>query len=554
MSKTLEATSLSGGSVELSTPDLNAGGHQIKAIYMGDANYLGSGSYTADDVQTAPTTTVLSSDHENSAEGQLVTFTATVTPASGSDAMPTGSVEFYDEFDNETTDMGSAVVDSNGESRFFTSDLPVGDQQITADYGGDNNYAGSTSAPVDQHVTAVSPTGTLTIYDDSGSPLNSPASGVVFMTPGGDSRVKMTIQESLPAGCQDTIELDYCEHLVVYDAGGDLIESDTPVTDGETVYVGGMSASDFMDDSNVTLLDMKPGGSSTNLDQVNFTAVDVSMKSITFTSDYRTYVPGPGGSPELQNGVREASDLGSDGEAVGSTDWSSDNPGVSHAIAQKMGTALSLTFVIDVQPAQFQYTISSMSWSLDDTADSYLNFTSQSTTASGGDDSINLTSNAPLPNVITQLNQGVLWTINDGNKSFAQNVATTTHEIFVTYDNPKTDSSNGYNFITDQRLQKAIDIRYGETDEYGAALTSQQWSATNLAWTTVRVEQTAQSPSTIIGNSSAGSGVFKASVTNLEPARTHPENPRHRRDPGTPVRDARIDLEHRRCQFLVNQP
>ena len=35
-----------------------------------------------------------------------------------------------------------------------------------------------------------------------------------------------------------------------------------------------------MDDSNVTLLDMKPGGSSTNLDQVNFTAVDVSMKWI----------------------------------------------------------------------------------------------------------------------------------------------------------------------------------------------------------------------------------------------------------------------------------
>jgi len=313
-----------------------------------------------------------------------------------------------------------------------------------------------------------------------------PAFGVVFIGPCGDSKVKATIRENVPGGCKDTIELDYsCEHLAVYDAGGSLIDPDTPVTDGETVYISGTSASEDVDDSDVTFWDVKADGTSTSLDQADFTVVSVSLQSITFTSNFRSLFMDPAGHAYEGNAVYQATTLGSEGQPVGGTDWSSQNPDVSHAIAQKMGTTLSATIVLNVQPAGFQYTISSTSWSLDDTADSYMNFTSQPGASLGGSDSITVNSDVPLPNMIADINQGVLWTVNDASERFAQSIGRTTHEIFVTYDSPKSDCSlgaNSVNYITDVRLRKAVQICNGATNQDDAALASQQWVATNLTF------------------------------------------------------------------------
>jgi hypothetical protein len=92
------------------------------------------------------TTMTLTNSPNPSAWGVSVTLTATVTPASGSTA-PTGLVNFND----GATLLGSASLiasGSNGTATFSTTNLPVGDDVISAEYAGDSNFYGSTN-----HVT-----------------------------------------------------------------------------------------------------------------------------------------------------------------------------------------------------------------------------------------------------------------------------------------------------------------------------------------------------------------------------------------------------------------
>lgn len=96
--------------------------------------------------QTATTTTVAASANP-SVLNQPVTFTATVTPAAGTDT-PTGSVDFFDTTTN--TDLGSVSL-SNGTAMLSTSTLAVGSHTVTATYSGDGSFQtsqGSTSLTV----------------------------------------------------------------------------------------------------------------------------------------------------------------------------------------------------------------------------------------------------------------------------------------------------------------------------------------------------------------------------------------------------------------------
>jgi len=73
-----------------------------------------------------------------------VTFTAIV---SGS-GVPTGAVTFMD----GTTTLGSASLDPGGQATLTTSSLAVGTHSITAVYGGDGSFNGSTSPALSQVV------------------------------------------------------------------------------------------------------------------------------------------------------------------------------------------------------------------------------------------------------------------------------------------------------------------------------------------------------------------------------------------------------------------
>ncbi|MGW7007396.1 Ig-like domain-containing protein, partial [Streptomyces sp. NPDC054933] len=135
---------LSGGVASLTVSGLSVGSHVLTATYGGDTDF--SGSTSPVDTQTvnqAATTTALVSVPDPSVFGQAKALTATVSAVSPGSGTPTGTVSFFD----GATLLGSGTL-SGGVATFSTSSLSVGSHSLTAVYGGDTDFSGSTS-PVD---------------------------------------------------------------------------------------------------------------------------------------------------------------------------------------------------------------------------------------------------------------------------------------------------------------------------------------------------------------------------------------------------------------------
>ncbi len=102
-------------------------------------------------VNPVNTTTTVTSSATSSVYGNSVTFTATVTPASG--GAPTGTVTFWD----ETSTLGTASLNgaNPGVATFATSSLTVtgSPHSITAVYNAAGIFAGSTSTAISQIIT-----------------------------------------------------------------------------------------------------------------------------------------------------------------------------------------------------------------------------------------------------------------------------------------------------------------------------------------------------------------------------------------------------------------
>ncbi|HEY3322403.1 MAG TPA: Ig-like domain repeat protein [Planctomycetota bacterium] len=120
-------------------------------------------------VSTAPSSTALTAFPSPSSSGQSVVFTATVS-GKPSVATPSGSVTFYD----NGVALGAAVpVDANGQAMFTTSWAPLATHPIVASYGGDANYAVSTSSTLNHAVvagnssTALATNSSPSVYGDS---------------------------------------------------------------------------------------------------------------------------------------------------------------------------------------------------------------------------------------------------------------------------------------------------------------------------------------------------------------------------------------------------
>jgi uncharacterized repeat protein (TIGR01451 family) len=97
------------------------------------------------------TTTAIASSANPSMFGQSVTFTATVTTASGN---PGGTVNFLD----GGIVLGTGILDPNGIAAFATTTLGVGSHTMTAAYIGDTTHQASTSSPLNQVVNPNSTT------------------------------------------------------------------------------------------------------------------------------------------------------------------------------------------------------------------------------------------------------------------------------------------------------------------------------------------------------------------------------------------------------------
>jgi hypothetical protein len=95
--------------------------------------------------QAGSVTTLLTSSASANA-GAPVTFTATATSATT--GIPTGQVQFLD----GATPLGSGTLNPQGVAAFTSSSLPGGTHNVTAVYGGDSDFIGSTSPAVIENI------------------------------------------------------------------------------------------------------------------------------------------------------------------------------------------------------------------------------------------------------------------------------------------------------------------------------------------------------------------------------------------------------------------
>jgi hypothetical protein len=154
------AVTLVNGVATYTATFTNPGTQNITAKYSGDNGVTSTseGSISKQILETQITSTVLASSANPSANGSAVTFTVTVSAASGT---PTGTVTFFD----GSTQLGTAVTLVNGVATLQTSALTNGDHFITAVYTSNANAFGtSTSTKFNQRVNEA-PTITSVVSD-----------------------------------------------------------------------------------------------------------------------------------------------------------------------------------------------------------------------------------------------------------------------------------------------------------------------------------------------------------------------------------------------------
>ena len=154
----LGTATLNNGVATLAASQLAAGTYSITATYSGDNLNTSATSSTLSQVVKGNSSVVIVSGANPALPGQAVTFTATVTPASA-----TGTIEFR----NGATVLGTSTL-SGGVAAFTTSQLAAGNNNITANYGGDSLNLGAVSSPLVQLIQANS----TTAIQSSANPAN----------------------------------------------------------------------------------------------------------------------------------------------------------------------------------------------------------------------------------------------------------------------------------------------------------------------------------------------------------------------------------------------
>jgi hypothetical protein len=129
---------LSGGVATLPIETLQPGTHTITAAYGGDASNASSTSGPVTQIVKAVSSVALSSAPNPSIPGQVVVFTARVTPATA-----TGDLQFLE----GTTVFGTGTL-NGGVAMMSISTLALGAHTITANYAGDAQNVSSSASVV----------------------------------------------------------------------------------------------------------------------------------------------------------------------------------------------------------------------------------------------------------------------------------------------------------------------------------------------------------------------------------------------------------------------
>lgn len=141
----------SGGSVAraVAVADLNGDGKpDVSVTSCGGTSCANQQVGVLINLTLTPTTSALLSSQNPSKFGQSVTFTASVTALGFKKGTPTGTIDFLD----GTASLANVTLNSAGVATFATSTLAIGTHPISAGYGGDKNFAPSTSPVLNQLV------------------------------------------------------------------------------------------------------------------------------------------------------------------------------------------------------------------------------------------------------------------------------------------------------------------------------------------------------------------------------------------------------------------
>jgi hypothetical protein len=155
-------TLTAGASATFTTSSLLVGSHAITVQYPGDFNFYESTSAILTQVVTGyPTSTTLTVSPNPAVAYTPVALSSTVTSSFGN---PTGTVAFI----AGSLTLATATVGPTGLASASISTLGAGTYPITAVYSADTHFAASESLPVDEVVTALPITLTLTAVPNPG--------------------------------------------------------------------------------------------------------------------------------------------------------------------------------------------------------------------------------------------------------------------------------------------------------------------------------------------------------------------------------------------------
>ncbi|WP_435747079.1 Ig-like domain-containing protein [Nocardioides sp. SYSU DS0663] len=172
------AVPLDGDTASLTISNLSTGNHEVLATYNGTADLRPSSSAVlTHGVDRAETALALSTETAAAVAGEPVTFTAELSIMGEGAGTPTGTVQFA--VDGEP--VGDPVPVVGGTASSAATRLPAGAHLVTADYGGDQNFAGSHDSL--EHVVAAAATTTRVTSAPNPSVVGQPITLRAEVTP-----------------------------------------------------------------------------------------------------------------------------------------------------------------------------------------------------------------------------------------------------------------------------------------------------------------------------------------------------------------------------------
>ena len=286
------SVTLSGGKATFTTYSLGLGTHSVVAAYAGTSLFTASQATVSQVVNQANSVTTLSYSG-SFAVGQPLTLTAAVAGQSPAYGRPTGNVTFYD----GTSILGTVAIaagttSTNAATLFLPSGLGVGTHTLSAVYGGDTNFFGSTSATISKTVTAVASTTQLTA---SANPVTT-GKTVVF-TAKVSEYTTGTKLATLPTGTVTFSDGSTVLGTIPLDATGTAQCSTSFTVAGSHSIVASYSGDSIYSSSSTTLSEMVQA--TTAMQLTSSANPSVFSQPVTFTAAVTTADPvlSSGGTP-----------------------------------------------------------------------------------------------------------------------------------------------------------------------------------------------------------------------------------------------------------------